>query len=414
MLFALARFDARVGNQIVWTSEPVDYASLPGLEFKMIPSGLHERNSDTVYFVCGKWHGVACYEARVLGPPGSREDTRMFSLAALDPESLPWNQESYLRFQLRQFITKMDDFTILPVRRTVRPDPQNHPMQATAQFVQVYGATAFELWKAGLARSRVILASVPGINVKTMCHFAYIAAQLSAIPEDVGDLLPVRRPPASLLYNVIVGDLQLLQSSESFWATTTDTLLLGPSRDACDLYAEPGFVCDISMGPPGRRIWPVWRDRRRLRRLVSSLQLEDARNSGIDRHISSVDSICSSGSMSLVEDIVDATASGLMWWASAGESALIDHEEAEEAAALLSPVDSPPGLSLLGQFQQYTRQLVRVFSRIAQDGDGVIRIGLADIAAMGLDPFASSDREFLLRFALKWWDRPVAIGRYCC
>lgn len=420
MLFALARFDARVGNQIVWTSEPVDFAALPGLEFKMIPGGLHDRESDTIYFVCGKYYGVSVYESRIFGPPGSREDTRMFSLAALDTETLPWNQESYLQLHLSQFLGNIQDFSCLPTKKGTRPSVESHPMHSSTQFVQYYGANIFNLWKFGLSRSRVLLASLPGVDVKTMCQFAYIAHQLSAIPEDVADLLPARRTNPLLLYNVTVNDLQKLQSSESFWATTTEALLLSTSRDACDVFSEAQSVVDVSLGSPGRHIWPAWRDRRRLRRLVESLKLDEESNPldpsfmRSSSHSISASSLNMGGSASLVEDIVDATASGLMWWASAGESALIDHEEAAEVAALLSPVDSPPGLSLLGQFQQYTRQFIRVFSRIAQDGDGVIRIGMGDIAAMGLDPFANSDREFLQRFALKWWDRPVSVGGGCC
>jgi len=425
MLFVLAKFDVRVGNQVVWTSEPTDHASLPGIEFKMIPSGLHDRTRETIYFVCGSWHGVARYEARVAGNARTAESARMFSLAALVPmrEDLPWGLEPFLAMELRRFLDlgastdpQSPSAKALPTWAPLRADPRTHPVLAAAAFLRAYGPMVFELWKSGLSRTRTLLAPIPGQSIRAMGQFTYLAAQISALPADVAGLVPVHKHPIPLLYNVAVSDLQRLQSAESFWATTTDGLLLTPSRDACDFYADERMLHDLTGGSPSRASAPTWRDRRRFALLVDAL--------GID---------ATPAGSGVAEAFVDAMATSLMWWASAGESALMDRDEtapllsspaglaAVEATEPSTPARSSSGLdttsdvvALIGQFQQYTRQFVRVFAKLADDDDATIRVAVSDIAAMGLDPFAASDRDFIRRFSLTWFDRPVVFTRCCC
>lgn len=407
MIFVLAQFDARVGNKVVWMSHPAEAENLPGIEYKMIPSGLHERSHETIYFVCGSWNGVARFEVQLSEhDPSGREGLRMYSLAVLSPttEGLPWNQEAVLKTKLADFLEFDCDKARLPKSPLAYLDPTAHPILLMPKFLEIYGPTVFGLWKAGLVRSRVILASIPGQTIRSMCCFTYIAAQISSIPSDVQHLLPDQKPPVSCIYNTTLIDLRRLQSAESFWATTTDGLLLSSSRDACDIFAEKDCLRINDGRSSGTKQSPTWRDRQHFSTLVDALKLQNI-----------------SKSSGFVESLIDSTTSGLLWWASGGESAIFEREESApllESQSIQFSHDAEPisdGIALVGQFQQYTRQLIRVLAQLAREGNSSIKVSIQDIAAMGLDPFAQTDREFLQRFANVWFNMPVKIlNTYCC
>lgn len=406
MISVLAQFDVRLGHQVVWMSHPEETKKLTGIEYKMIPSGLHERSHDTIYFVCGNFNGVARFEAQLSeNDPSGREGLRMYSLAVLSPmaEGLPWNQEELLKSRLRNFLESGYDKSRLLSSFHAYTDPSAHPICLMPQFLETYGPVVFELWKSGLMRSRLILASIPGQTIRSMCCFTYIAAQISTIPSDVRHLLPEKKPSVPCIYNTALIDLHKLQSSESFLATTTDKLLLSSSRDACDTFAENDCIYDNFGSSSKTKRYPTWRDRQHFSTLVDALKLPNI-----------------SKSNGLVESLLDSTSSGLFWWASGGESAILEREEfvplleSSSIQCASGAEHSSDGIVFIGQFQQYTRQLIRIMACLAREGKSSISVRAQDIAAMGLDPFAHSDHDFLQRFANKWFNLPVKfLSTYC-
>lgn len=378
-MLVLAKFDVRLGNQIVWSSERLEPGSVPGLEFKMIPSGVHDTDEDTIYFLCGKWQGIAVYARR----GSERATAQMYSLALLSNKVM-WNQEMFLKHELSKFMDVRDP-SVISLGALGAPDAKCHPVLATDNFVQRYGPLVFELWKAGLARARLLLPAVA--SLREMSQFAYLVSRLASIPADVIHLLPDHRQNAAdyaCWHTVSLVDMGRMESTGGFVATTTDTILTQPSRGRCDAWADTDSVHWVATG---ENLRPTWRDRHRFAKFMEAMGLKFPSR--------------------LIDRLVDSTSSGLIWWASAGESALIDSED----QPLLY---KPDGVALIGAFQHYTRELIRVFAQIANEDSGVIQVGIEDMAAMGLDPLAPQDRRFLQRFSLEWWDRPVVIRGCCC
>lgn len=407
MFFVLAQFDPVHGHRVVWASEDSALAAVPLIEFKMIVSGMHEREKDAVYFTVGNYHGVARYACRGR-QARTRQDVHMYALAALTPlsEKLPWSQESLLKVELAKFLTSGFDTTTLPLTPLARPDPRSHPILAVNAYLQMYGPTVFSIWKTVLSRARLLLAPVQSASVRVMCQCTYVAAQLALVPADVQHLLPKHKPPVQCLYNVILSDLPKLQAAESFVATTADTVLLGRQRDACDEYAEPARVVDLGAQ---RNVYSTYRDRHRFRLLLDGLGLSAAPQNRT-HHLRRA-------AAAAFDAAADSCVNGFVWWASAGESTMLDREEGApltQALPLLAPTLEPSAdvVAVVGQFQEYTRQLVRAFARAYIDDEEVVQLTLTDVAAMGLDPFSQSDRVFLNRFGLAWFDRPVVFG--CC
>lgn len=378
-MLVLAEFDVRLGNRIIWQSEA---GNIDGVEFKMLPSGSHNRLEDTIYFQHAGRMGCAVYTLR----GNTRETARFYALAALMPQ-LEWSQETFLRDALEKYMA-VGDTDVLP-RQLGAPDPRCHPVLAADRFLACFGAQVFELWKAGLSRTRLLL--FVSSSVHDGSQFDYILSRITAIPSDVRHLLPEHRQASRYtdpesIYNVTLHDLAELQQMESFVACTTDEMLTMPRQDACDIVARPKRITALAAD---QKITVTWTDSHRFSIMAKAFGVS-AEPSGI------------------VAKLASASSNALMWWATAGESASID---AQEAMPLLET--GPDGVALIGQFHNYTRNLVRCFHRLAEEYDGAIRITATDLAALGLDIFSRQDREFLQRFSLVWWDRPVYFAGYC-
>lgn len=456
-MYVLAAFDVLRGHKVVWTDQPAQLDAAPHIEFKVIPSGLHERDEDAVYFVCGKFHGIARYACRRPQQPSDRRDVHMYSLASLVPlsQKLPWHQEFLLKNELAKFLRSLDlqvlrnDLRITTSR--VFGD-QCHPILALNMFMHVYGPSMFAMWKAGLSRQRTLLAPISGVSLRHMCQFTYIGAQISAIPEDVAVLLPCWQryagyqaqghqrqagpsvpsletpndladqtqessdsvPVAQVqcLYNVTLNDLQFLQSADSFWATTTDLILLSPQRDACDCYIEPDKLVDLSWST---EVFSSYRDRHRYRHVIGAYSTdivpradpESSEPSSLESTLpSSVSKSGASNFSSKFDMLLDSCVNGLVWWATAGESARI-----EEVNPRTQESDA---VRVIGHFQDFTRQLIRHFSRVHIEDEEVVQLTITDMALMGLDAFSKSDKIFINRFSLAWFDKPVQFGCTCC
>lgn len=387
-MLVLAQFDARAGNKVVWHSSDLNQSEINHIEFQMIPNGLHESTSDTIYFKCGELYGCAVFALRST-PRQERQTTRIFSLAALDRKKIPFKLETSLRSFLEKYMTVEDTSVFEDATQCIK-DPNCHPILAAPAMVQWYGPMLFELWKIGLMRARLLLHS-PSRSVKRMSQFCYITSLLGSIPSDIAYLLPSGQDKLeyTCLYNVTLLDMAKLRNSQGFCATTTDSLLTLADRDAYDFWIDR-----VSMHKQdGETLFPTWRDRHRFYQRVHEVCPEYHGDRG--------------GFGAFVDKVVDNTARGLLWWASAGDTSLIEDEEMQTGLSV-------EGVELVGLFQNFTRQVVKVFASVAQDCDSVILIGIEDIAAMGLDPFASQDRKFLERFSLVWWERPVKFKGCCC
>ncbi|SCV01150.1 LAME_0G14400g1_1 [Lachancea meyersii CBS 8951] len=118
----LCRFDVRKGNELVWsqTSPSSPNIALKNLEFKTIPSGIHETQKDLVHFVIPKlksfddvYYGVSCFEQNALALSENsdqldRSKVLMYSLGVIVDANFRYkgvSKSKYYDWKPNQFIS---------------------------------------------------------------------------------------------------------------------------------------------------------------------------------------------------------------------------------------------------------------------------------------------------------------------
>ncbi|KAI5783646.1 hypothetical protein EDC01DRAFT_618882 [Geopyxis carbonaria] len=251
----LIYFDIKAGYTIKWkrTAEGVD---LDGVEFKSLPSGLHNLKEDLVYFVHEKHAGVSAF----INVPAeeSQRGALMLSVGILVPLSYgrlgrSWRHAEGLKTLARQFSS--DTTTLAPFeeyyerfrvqdgelvgspisrrstinslgkkdRRHFRTNSvsdtalilpgqtlsQHHPALSLSEFMDTFGPLIFPIYRAALARKRILI--ITHAPVEKACNFVYDISILSNIPLSVSDILPCEPSRLKPLFAVGVHDIPMLE-----------------------------------------------------------------------------------------------------------------------------------------------------------------------------------------------------------
>lgn len=457
----LVKFDVRKGNSLVWSRRvhelEDDAELLQSVEFKAMPSRLHARESDTVYFAqghhsYGHLEGLAVFRQNGFsadGQPVSRDDVQIYSLGVLvqrklDEPTKIWAFASELDSMLQNYMRKVKREDIrqyelyLEFEEFFKRSPasfdltHNHPILAVTELFNLYGPLVFEIWKQTMLRKRVLLVDSNGSrSIEEYCQFVYILSVLGTIPSD----LEVSAPDPEVMYScplycVTISDIEWLKTHKHYVAFTTDEVLL----DKEDLYdvaivtrpnGQPSFV-----PRPAR---PTVRDSRRFRHLVESLQIpiEDSRRP---------QTIVEQAKTIVRSFFSEDTLYGFLWWASAGEQTaletstdelddllLLDYNKGRNSSDMSDAVteSEPWEISAFGYFHQLTRRLFQTIGYIIANQDMehgsdlfLLAFELPDLFEMGLDPYSDRDVAFLVEFVRVWWSRTATVHRFfklpCC
>ncbi|KAL4982098.1 hypothetical protein BDW68DRAFT_171392 [Aspergillus falconensis] len=282
-------FDVKAGYMVTWKR------TIPGLqvegavEYKSLPSGLHNVSEDLVYFIHEQYAGISAF----INQPAdeSERNAKMFSIGVLVPLSsgrlgkswrhasklkelaqhcsehafdthqlseywetheLSTNEilaapdsplESPLSLRLRAHIDRPDTLqrhraiSDAIVLETSRPAlTPFHPASSLPDFLDSFGPLLFPLYRAALLRKRVLfMAEAP---VQVPCNYVYDLSLLASLPNSLLPLLPPDRLPSlrpRALFNVGVYDIPYLSSfgggsadseRDSAWiACSTDSVL---------------------------------------------------------------------------------------------------------------------------------------------------------------------------------------------
>ncbi|KAJ8102895.1 hypothetical protein POJ06DRAFT_246006 [Lipomyces tetrasporus] len=125
--------------------------------------------------------------------------------------------------------------------------PKSHPAHSLPSFLDTFGPLVFKVWKAALARERILV--VGDVPIEQGCHYVYDIALLANIPNSIAELLPIPAYRIRPLYAIGLYDLEYIKSLSSLppaeearqkkhspfygWiAYTTDKIL----QDKRDLY----------------------------------------------------------------------------------------------------------------------------------------------------------------------------------
>ena len=265
------KFDARKGYIIAWQRSEHDIQLDGVIEYKSLPSGLHNVEEDIVYFIHEDYAGISAF----LNRPDAQAErsARMLAVGVLVPLDhgrlgKSWLHAGPLRTLAEQQIQDSEGFTALekyweehkakddidddandqkhpmstavhvkdglrlntesnghPRARRISTTsmspahdqtlPPHHPALSLPKFLELLGPLVFPLLRAALLRKRILI--MTEAPVQEACNFVYILSILSSIPASVAPTLAIEMFPnirLRPLFNVGVHDIpELLRLS---------------------------------------------------------------------------------------------------------------------------------------------------------------------------------------------------------
>ncbi|KAK9462495.1 uncharacterized protein V1516DRAFT_662531 [Lipomyces oligophaga] len=286
----LVRFDIRKGYVVDWyrTSSPAIPLDL--IEFRSFPSGLHNSQTDVIYFMQGEFYSGVSVFLRQMTDNAAERYARMYSLGVLVPSGLirrgrntlgagrmgrSWCHVNALRELVEDYSANPGNYSALdayfsqygllsgiaqspgastssglpepliynPPRRPFElstaklrstpptlsdnetdsfaaasfsgPNappilPASHPAYSLPSFLDTFGPLVFKIWKAALARERILI--VGDMPIEQGCNFVYDIAILANIPQAIGQMLPIPAYRIRPLFAIGLYDIDYLQS----------------------------------------------------------------------------------------------------------------------------------------------------------------------------------------------------------
>ncbi|EER26768.1 hypothetical protein D8B26_002813 [Coccidioides posadasii str. Silveira] len=297
----LIHFDIKAGYTIVWKESLPDVVLHDVVEFKSLPSGLHNVKEDLVYFVQDDYAGLSAFVNQPADE--SERNALMLAVGVLVPLSQgrlgkAWRHAASLKELARKLANDYGDtkpladyweaFQLPNYHNESPPDsplasisglkpkqstPQGafhrgrtlsdatalltskqllapyHPALCLPDFKDTLGPLIFPLYRAALLRKRILfLGDAP---VETSCNFVYDLALLSSLPQTLSPFLPPTDLPAfrpRALFNVGVHDLPYLTSlsrktspqkkGENCWIACTSDRVLGLKPELYDVLID--------------------------------------------------------------------------------------------------------------------------------------------------------------------------------
>lgn len=265
----LAKFDPKAGYTLVWTRLPSGVKP-DGLDFKSLPSGIHEYETTTVYLT-HEWngqlyYGLAKFQQLNVNTAGhnDRSKVRMYSLGILvecskqtlwkpnEFATVGWEHREFMGEVLSEFIKdedlghievlydKLTKGDTLDVPRPGANNPMvHHPLSKLPAALCVVGPLIFPIFKAALLRKRILIFNhssqggdlILGGNNREpeLCGaLAYIVALVSIVPKDVRlEPLEQHHLYSQPLYNIGLHDLDsnVMEHHVGAIACTSDEVL---------------------------------------------------------------------------------------------------------------------------------------------------------------------------------------------
>ncbi|KAK2733619.1 hypothetical protein FQN55_003301 [Onygenales sp. PD_40] len=269
----LIRFDIRAGS-----IEDVELDNV--VEYKSLPSGLHNVREDLIYFVHDEYAGISAFVNQPAGESqrnalmmavgvlvplsygrlgkGWRHAGKLKELASRladepdDTEPLSNYWETYqllnegpsppdsplgsiasLRTPVREGFTRSralsDATALMSSKQALAP---HHPASSLPELIDTFGPLIFPLYRAALLRKRILL--VGEAPVEESCNFVYDLSLLSSLPQSLLPLLPPTASPALRprpLFSIGIHDMPYLSSLPRPTITDPDTCWIACTTD---------------------------------------------------------------------------------------------------------------------------------------------------------------------------------------
>ncbi|KAJ9221327.1 hypothetical protein C8Q69DRAFT_226464 [Paecilomyces variotii] len=284
----LIRFDIKTGYVISWKRSLPDVELEGVVEYRSLPSGLHNVTEDLVYFIHDKYAGVSAF---VNKPAAEAErNALMFAVGVLVPlsngrlgkswrhaaglkelaqklDNETWDPQPLLEYWENHQVGGSDSPTLVEtslespttLKPRTRPDASEtqrwsralsdtvtyeasrtaltpfHPAASLPEFIRFFGPLVFPLYRAALLRKRILFVTEAPVHIP--CNYVYDLSLLSSLPQSLLPLLPSEGLPPLRprpLFNIGVHDIPYLSSLKpatgsgehhSWIACTTDNVL---------------------------------------------------------------------------------------------------------------------------------------------------------------------------------------------
>ncbi|KAL2833542.1 hypothetical protein BJY01DRAFT_253469 [Aspergillus pseudoustus] len=295
-------FDIKAGYMVTWKRTIPGVEVEGAVEYKSLPSGLHNVSEDLVYFVHEQYAGISAFVKQDASE--SERNAKMFSIGVLVPLSSgrlgkSWRHAPKLKELAQRYSEHTSDLhrlseywetyelsanetsgvppdspleSPLSLRLRAQGDrPENlhrsraisdamvletprpaltpfHPASSLPDFLTNFGPLLFPLYRAALLRKRVLfMAEAP---VQLPCSYVYDLSLLASLPNSLlpllpSDDLPSLRPRA--LFNVGVYDIPYLSSfvgaradtgSDSAWIACSTDSVLSMKPELFDILVK--------------------------------------------------------------------------------------------------------------------------------------------------------------------------------
>ncbi|KAJ5725144.1 uncharacterized protein N7483_006501 [Penicillium malachiteum] len=303
-LFVIS-FDIRTGYVVSWkrTAPGVEIEGV--VEYKSLPSGLHNVTEDLVYFVEDRYAGISAF----LNRPAAEveRNARMFAIGVLVPLSSgrlgkSWRHAAKLKELALKYAENMSDLqplldywdafqiggtesaidspidspSSLRFRPGDGPDTRNrafsdamvletlrpaltpfHPASSLPAFLDCFGPLIFPLYRAALLRKRVLFMTEAPVH--TPCNYVYDLSLLASLPNSLLQTLPTDRTPPLRprpLFNVGIHDIPFLSTfdpSRSDFDTETDPSWIACSTDSVLTMKPDLYDALVTLPPPSSK-----------------------------------------------------------------------------------------------------------------------------------------------------------------
>ena len=415
----LAKFDMKKGNIIEWEEGCSEFQNL---EFKALPSGIHEANDDVVNFVVPQidnplkfCHGIAYFaqngfdqDIRVNGQV-DRSQVRMYSLGfILNVEEL--ETDKYVADLQNLLTTWMDlkDYSVFELFSNYfknRHIPTNIRLTKKKMidympfWITKLGPLIYTIWKACLINKRIIILNPAGGSFDMCNSLALCLSKLSDACTSTNAVTP-----QELLYTIGAIDIDhLSQVEKGYIACTSDEVLL-LKEDIYDIVIRLPPIGSIEdmidvdshvtiLASAGAELKATHHDLKCFTFFFQGF-IEDSIVS--DRINTQTEPV------SWVQFLID----NFYFWLTAG---MIKPRYYQDIITTGEPIESNGTSHILEYFERRTSLLYKSMNLLLVTGEHIILP--SDLLSLQLDCFSLQDYRFVEILALKWFQRSISVKR---
>lgn len=247
----LVKFDVKTGNEVIWSHSP-DNIDLTGIEYKVLPSGIHEFTEDLILIshkANGKlYYGLSKFRQTYQGDESTsetdltvendRSKIKMYSLGILCCSDSKWKPNNFIsngfeyvnflnemliKFMIDEDIKALDkiEFDNMPVKVFT------NPLNELPNFFNKFGPLIFKIYKLSLLRKRILIFNLNKQDNYKLHIFNYLISILSLIPKDLKFEFTRYDDYIEPLYNICLNDMNSdFLDFNSYIATTNDDILM--------------------------------------------------------------------------------------------------------------------------------------------------------------------------------------------